>query len=410
MKTFFDEDLTTLEVVQNIALAYHSLDNNTLSQYTKSMNVEVPISHEDTLLAIDPKQMNALSQCLLTMYAAKYFAAVNLKLNITNMDVIKVLNTFSTNKDLVIGAVNSPWLGVESIALGVSTLTKYSTGHISQRIGLEAPGPVKPKRFVMSPNVTHNTKIKGNNTTNIDQSDKSTKTTTNNSTTVNTKATEMTLRALTEVGALAVGKTIVININTKEGVVPLPINIKLLPSILSKEDFLLIGKVNSQNKTLRGRLYDIKSGRIRPILDGLLCMDLLAADKKALIADKSGTMLEERRKFNKGIISAVISGEISPNSVSRIIVISSQTAKELEYTIGGQLSKPATRDRYFKSNYTASLVVVDMVMERFTIYEKDINDFSTWTFDDIKSYKDKNNTANLEDAFKAAKLGMKTIL
>jgi len=139
-------------------------------------------------------------------------------------------------------------------------------------------------------------------------------------------------------------------------------------------------------------------------------MDLLEADKRALIADKTGTMLEDRRKFNKGLISAVISGDVSPNAVSRIIVVSQQTAKELEYTIGGQLNKAATRERYFASNYTASLVVVDMEMERFTIYEKGINDFSVYTFDDIKSYKDKTNTNNLEDAFKAAKLGLKTTL
>ena len=303
MKSLFDKDVTTLEIVQNIALAYNSLDKNTLSQYTQAMNVDVPISWEDSLLAIDSKQMTALSQCLLTMYSAKYFAAVNLKLNITNVDVINVLNQFSTNKDLVLGAVNSPWLGTESIVPDVCTLTKYSSTPISKRvsyIGMEAPA--KPvKRFTMSPAVTNNTSIAGNNTTSVDQSKTSNSTTNNvnNSTSVNSKATELTLKALTDVNSLAVGKTIVIKVPSKTGPVELTsenVRLNTIKKVLSEAKYK--GREVPLNKPMAGDVKkskvfvrDPKTGNVKKVNFGDKSLSIkkhIPARKKSYCARSSG--------------------------------------------------------------------------------------------------------------------------
>ena len=123
------------------------------------------------------------------------------------------------------------------------------------------------------------------------------------------------------------------------------------------------------------------------------------------MADRTGTLLSIRSKRTKGIWAALVSGQASPNAVSTMSIVSKQTAEQMEMALKGKFRSARTRDEYFKSNTSMMLIVVDTVMERFTIYQRGIADAGTYTLDDIKNSTKRTGVQDIESIMKAYKLG-----
>jgi len=77
----------------------------------------------------------------------------------------------------------------------------------------------------------------------------------------------------------------------------------------------------------------------------------------------------------------------------------------MEAALGGRLKSSRVRDNYFRSNTAMMLVVVDMSSERFTLYQRSIDDVGSYTLEDIKKNGSKANGVDIESVLKAYNLG-----
>jgi hypothetical protein len=205
---------------------------------------------------------------------------------------------------------------------------------------------------------------------------------------------------------LVVGKVLDVKIVNGDQFTSIPVMCRLTPMSIDPQEFLDISNNVGTDGSARARWRALRMGEIRFFKDYLFCLDRIEADKKALLADKTGSLLVDRNRKTTGLLAAVISGRPSPNAISTMIVISKSTATSLEQILHGRLNDFSTRQRWFKGIAAMMLVVVDINMERFTIYQRGIATAGNiYTFDDISSNGKKPNGVNIEDVMKAYNLG-----
>jgi len=216
---------------------------------------------------------------------------------------------------------------------------------------------------------------------------------------------DKTIHNIMDDSNLSVGKILDVKLVQGDQTITMPVSVVLNTKVIESDDFVSICKVNHQDKTFMGRWHKWRSGEISFIKDYLLCLDLIEADKKALLADKTHSLLSMRSKRYKGVMATLLSGYASPNAVSTMIIISKDTANKVEITMRGSFKSHTVREKYFDSNSTMMLVVVDTKMERFTIYQRGISDYSEYTLDDIKHNDKKPNGVDIDSVLKAYQLG-----
>ena len=365
-------DLSTpLEIAQQVSSTISSLKNKSLGEYTASSRLTPMVLIDKRLLTLDHKQLNGLMQTMLSVYSAYYLQAVNMAMRIGDVSVMRILDQFSTDRSLINAAGASAWLSNESI-----DDTKYLLPLLSN-IGLEGSfGDNGWGSFDDGLN---------KNDSKID----------------NDKA----IHNITDESNLVVGKIIDVKLVSGEHHTTIPVTVTLSPKGIEPEDFLNISRANGSDTSWTARWHMWRSGEIKFVKDFLLVQDIIEADKKALLADKTHTLLTTRSRRTKGVLAAIISGHASPNAVSTMILISKQTAHDLELILKGSLKSPHVRSVYFESTSAMMLVVVDPKMERFIMYQRGIADYKEYTLDDVKGNAKSTNGLNVTDIMQAYKVG-----
>jgi len=404
-------DLTPLEIAQQAAGAINAARFSSLPEYTASTRLAPIVLIDKRVLVTDPKLTTALLQTLLSVYCSYYLTAINLSMQVGNVKVMRLLDQFSTNRDLLTAASNNIAFTLEDIDDDSTVLPNYSleSGTIS-----DDGNVYKYNKKYKKPN--YGGSIKYSNTSTTSNNNSNTSTTSNNNgayqagldkarSSEKPYSVDKTIHNIIDESNLAVGKLLEVHLVQGNQSVTIPVHATLVPKSIEPEDFIDIAKANSVDKSASGRWHQWRAGEIRFIKDYLLTQDLIEADKKALLADKTGTLLSTRSKRTKGVFAALLSGYASPNAVSTMIIISKQTASDLELAIKGSLKNAHVRQQYFESNSTMMLVVVDVRMERFTIYQRGIADYKEHTLEDIKGNNSKTNGTDLEAILKAYQLG-----
>ena len=353
------EDLNTpLDAAAQIADAVRSAKVDTLAEYTSPTRLSPVVLIDKAVLSVDTELTRALLQTLLSIYTGHYLQAINISMNVGNIDVMRTLDKFSTDRDILsaAGVSGEVWSleGLVDVPSEIHTMPKWGEG-AKRSISLEA---------------------KNDNLTSIHDE--------NN---------------------LAVGKIITVDFTADETTITVPISVSLTPKSIPSKDIIAITSNQNLDKSLSGRFHAWRSGEIRFLQDYLLCQDLIEADRKALKADSSGTLSSLRSKRTKNILASVISLSASPNAVSAMQIVSKETAREMEVALKGKLKSSRVRDKFWASNALAMLVVVDIAMERFTLYQRGIDDAGQYTLDDIKSNDKNGNGVDIDSVLKAYKLG-----
>lgn len=352
---------TPLEMSSRVVEAIQSTKVDSLPEYTAPTRLSPVVLIDKSVLSVEQGLLHSLLQTLTSIYSAHYLQAVNIAMNVGDVKVLRLLDKFSTDRDILRAAGNSAFLGMEAYDLDGMELPSFSMEAI--RDGDE------PQR------------LRGG------------------------RDNDKTIRTITDESNLAVGKVIEVKVQSGEHQISIPVTVSLIPKSMSSEELVSITEAKSIDRTLKGRFHAWRSGEIRFIKDYLLALDLVEADKKALMADSTGTLLSNRSKRSKGILAALVSGQASPNAISTMVVVSKGTAKEMELALRGKLKSSKTRDAYFQANSAMMLVVVDTTLERFTLYQRGIDDYSEYTLEDIKANGSKPNGVDIESVLKAYKLG-----
>ena len=407
--------------------------NTSLPEYTASTRLSPSVLIDKRILALDPKLVTALEQTLLSMYCGWYLQGINLALNVNNVMVNRILDQFSTDRSILQSALNTTYFdqsSTEEISDELSWLPDYSneagygfevSGKSSVKrsssdskpnyTGAGAPKePEKVKEYYTSPRTPEGT---NNPNSNYDYGVKGVvkgeaeKTEPKITFGANRSYTNKdAIHSIMEESNLAVGKILEVQVIVNNQYVTIPVTVTLMPESIDAKDLINVIAASVIDKTSTGRWRQLRSGAIRFWKDYLGCADLIEADKKALLADHTGVLLNTRTKNTNTKLATLASGYASPNAISTMIIISKQTFSDLELVLKGNFTKNIElRNKYFESTSSMMLVVVDIQMERFTIFIKGIAAYKEHTLDDIKKANKGTGGSDILEFMKAMSKG-----
>lgn len=211
-------------------------------------------------------------------------------------------------------------------------------------------------------------------------------------------------KVVQQITNLAVGSMVevVISEDGKEARVPVMIRLRVAgmnPTAMVQT--LALGGVDL---SFRGRWRAWRAGELRFWSDFVMAMDRVDAHRAASMNDETGYYKTVYNRSKRNGLAEILTQGPSLGTASSIIVITQQTAEELERQIGGQLSSFKVRQGIFGSTYSMLLAVVDPDWESVTIYTRGI-DMPTKLSKDMMKTAGKSDSKELMDILKSYQLG-----
>lgn len=343
---------------------------DSLPEYTAPTRLTPSVLIDKALtLAADDSLLNIL-QTMLSIYSAHYLQAVALKNNVNNVSTIKLLDQFSTDRDVSLTSVATSAFGK------VLDIGKAATESI-RADSYKLPDYNDPKQYAME---ADDAKPMGDGVKYIEND-------------------------ITTHANLAVGRLLHVKIGTDKNSITMPVTVVLYPRVIESAALPNIMNLVYDDTSFSGRWHKWRAGEIESFIDYIFALDLIERDRKALLSDKSGLYAEARYKIARGQAATIATGRKSMNVASTMSVVSKRTAEEIELAMKGKLKNRPDRESLFRITNSMMLVVVDQASERLTIYQRGISDFGMYTYADIKDFSKKAGAVDIGSILKAYKLG-----
>jgi hypothetical protein len=342
---------STLDKIVNVVTTYDAyVDDKSLIDASRLTSVEPLNIISRDLISAD--YMYDINLTLLNMFSAYYLQAISVLTKVTDVNVIRILDKLNPNRSSDLSTISN---SLQNIAKESYEYTLPT----SKSISLEA-------------------------------------------------ASDDTIKNLNEIANLSVGKLLNVDISlpgkdSDAKPVTIPINVRLLTSVLSNSSLLNILGTKS-DKDFTERYHAWKAGRISFIKDLIFCQDLIDEYKRSIIHDETGTMQEIVRRVNNSKKFGLLTQNPSMASASNLFVITEEVAKELETQYGGKFTNAHIRNKLFENTYAMIIVVVDRDWERVVFYIRGINNGSSHSFKEIKAIN-KGKGPDIADMLKALNMG-----
>jgi hypothetical protein len=208
-------------------------------------------------------------------------------------------------------------------------------------------------------------------------------------------------RTMTELANLSVGKAYEINISDGQHAIPVQINIRLIASMLPTPDLVHILATGSDDTSFKERWHGWKSGKLGFWKDLVFCNDLIDKRRADLLKDKTGTLTNISRTDLGNTITSVVTGQPSIASSSNMVVLTKDSAENLELQLEGKLSKFEIRQRMMKKTSLMIMAIVDEVdYNTVTFYHRNISMPTTVRIKDLKT-SNKGTGPDIGDILKA---------
>lgn len=347
-----------------------SQKNDSLVPFTSVLRVEPITLIDKRLERLD--YLPDILQTMLSVFSGFYLQAVACMTKVGDINVMKMLDTLNPNRDgtmasaSVVDAINN------TNSIGMLSMESYQEARLPRPsdFGLESLGTAqaagKARRFfidnelsVKSKNIQHSVDAKSD--------------------------TSKALKAASENVNLAVGKMLEVNIESNGNRGVFPIAVRLATAIVDSEVLTHILGSSGHDNSLVERWHRWKAGDLQFWRDLVLCQDLIDEQKKLLMKDKTGSMAEINRRRATNSVAAMATGTPSVGSASAIVLISKQTALELERQNLGKFTDLSFRNKIMLDALTMLLVVVDPDYESVTIYTRDIQLPSKFSVRELKT-------------------------
>ena len=213
-----------------------------------------------------------------------------------------------------------------------------------------------------------------------------------------------TASTLKDLANLSVGKQFSVEITDGNHSASIPVNIRLMASSMPPSNLVHILSLNSQDNSMKERYHAWKSGRLEFVKDLMFCQDLIDAHRKNLMADKDGIYSNLVKRSRNNGLATLVSGNPSVATASNIVIMSSDTAAQLELQINGKISDFKTREKIFKEGYIMIMAVIDKQWERVTFYHRNIAHHTEVGVRDLKA-ANKGNGPDVSEILKAYQVG-----
>jgi len=168
---------------------------------------------------------------------------------------------------------------------------------------------------------------------------------------------------------LAFGKVVEYELKADGETFVVPVSFRLATSLVDNPSIVnaMISRFKSDESALE-RSVKWRTGSINSLGELLFCTDLVRADYKNMISDKSGVYRKLRPSSSGEYTRALIRGEVSVAQASNILVISRATADMVEARTGGRFEDQQFRQKMLENTGIMILVIIDPVSDLIRLY------------------------------------------
>ncbi|WP_257292800.1 hypothetical protein [Endozoicomonas sp. ONNA1] len=336
-KNGFSSD-TLLSVIPKVRDIIRSAKSDSLIEYTQPTRVE-PICMVESKLQ-SQSFIGDVLQSVVSLFSAYYLQAASISMNVGRVDTIRLLDKLNPNRD---------------------PLSSAGTG---------------AQKFIVSTEDYKDKLPSFNMAVRSDQSDDS-----------RGSARGFgrdTIKNIDDSVNLSVGKVLEVQLEDDGHRAVIPVMVRLNAKTLGTETLSALLTEESEDRSVKNRYHRWRAGELQFVRDLVLCQDLIDNRKKALKADKDGIYEAILTRKGKNKISSILSGDISVNTASSIVVLSKETAKDIERRLNFKLDNFRKREDIFKATSTMLMVVVDVEWEQVTIYHRSLDMPTELSVKDIK--------------------------
>ena len=368
------------------------------SEFTRAANLEPRVMVEDTLKTLP--QLPKFLMGLTNIYTAYYLQAISLTATINDVSVISILDKFNPNREASLSKLlknintakkdktsSYAKFSKESYAYVLPNYNNYGTVPVNMQKALEA-------------DVAKLVEAKDE----ADAEEKAKKAKEDLEKEKIHYNVSSGLKNIQEADNLAVGRLVQVKLTQNDQSYEVPVAVRVRPMFVPKPIMRELVALGDVKESWSERWHKMRSGEISFISDWIFQSDVINHKRKLLALDKQGLYREliNRRKNNK--LAALTSGHVSLGSASSFIVISAQTAREVELTTGQSLTNAAFRTKVFGENSAMMILIVDTEWERVVTYTRGISGGVDYSFKDFEGFG-KGNGPDITEIMKAYALG-----
>ncbi len=379
--------VTALNFVLSLgARIFKNQKADSLVRFTKSTRVEpiVLVDQRMSHLPYTPDIMQALS----SIFIGYYLQAVSLAVNVGRINVIRLLDTLNPTRDVQDAASAKI---VDTISGNASLLSlesyKYGLPVPGEAIGMENFGDAA-WRAAKAKEAENLAGVQGTQAPSVSGG----------------AAGKDSIKAAYEAVNLSVGKLIEVTVEDGDKKATFPIAVRLISTIIGSNILTHILGDGSRNVTAKERFHAWRSGQLEFWRDIVMASDLIDEHRSAMMKEQSGVYGEILARRRNNAASAALTGSPSIATASNLVVLSAQTAKELEASVGGRLADPKVRKKIFENTYIMLMVVVDTEWEQVKIYTRGIAIPTELSVKDLKT-ANKGSGPDVAEILKAYQLG-----
>ncbi len=336
------EITTGLDMAGKLADTMRAAKSDSLIEYTKPARVEPIVLMDQKVVGLP--YTGDVMQSLTSLFSGYYLQAVALSVNVGRVDVIKLLDKLNPKRSPMDNLANSQYVtdGVSKVVGSLESAQSYA-------FKLPVPGEtvsIEGFSFEAAEDDSSSGHLSGQ--------------------------AMRSQQLLQEMTNLSVGKLLEVEVEDGGKRAVFPISVRMIVSGIGPKELVHTLSQGSKNTGMKERYHLWRSGQLEFMRDLVMCQDLIESHKNTLLKDSSGIYEEIRRRRRGNKLSAIFSAQPSVATASNIVVMSKESAKNLEREIGGRLKDFRTREKIFKETYTMIMVVIDPDWDHVTFYHRSI--------------------------------------
>lgn len=337
---------STYEIITDLTYFLSQHSGNSLIEYTSPARAQ-PITLLDNRAAQLPYIESVLHSAV-NVFSGYYLMAYNLALNVGSVDVLRTLDKLNPNRDPLLGTTGGRLGGVKLQSASLSefqnTLPMYNqeSPYVTERAY---------KQQSLADDVLREGELEP----------------------IETQIDRDFLRHHNENANLSVGKLLNVTVESNGSKASFPVMVQLLvsnvvPSVLAHT--LSYGQ--GRDRSLRARWREYRAGMIEFWRDLVWCQDLVEENRDLLRNDTQGIFRNAQKSKSKNMLAGILSGTPSVATASQIVVMTTETAADIESKTRTKFSRFKDREKIFKEMYLMLVYVIDPDFERVTIYHRSI--------------------------------------
>lgn len=361
-------------------------DSASLVEFTKTTRVEPILLLDERLYSLP--YINDVLQSMSSLFIGYYLQAVSLTTRVGRIRVLRTLDSLNPDRDT---NAHIEEVADALIETGYGKLVSMASLESYGR-GLPLPGTVASMEVgaIISKQPTIDPPVELTDTQKLEQSykDDADKQALNSKGKLVGKSIKTDVerfeKAFVPVN-LAVGKLVDVTLKDGDQEASFPIMIRAITTVVPAGTLAHILGDGLRPTTAKERYHLWREGSLSFWRDIVFASDLIDQHRKALATEQTGIYQEILRRRSSSMRTAALTGSPSRATASNLIVISKETADEIERETNGRFKDAKFRDKLFQNTYVMILAIVDSRdFERVTFYHRGISMPTTLSVRDLK--------------------------